>query len=159
MTVPPLGCIPVILLVITSVCFGTLSLNGSLLNDRRRVERTIGCGSSIWSLSKVRANIAHRLPLNDTLGFLARHYSKESASSWQITQKAFLKMDRYTQELLGHFLPMSGRTFPRRLDRDLAALKRDMFAIVQEYYGAEVLANLRIYLKQRRQQNRWLVGT
>lgn len=110
----------------------------------RRQER-LKKADAPWSEPKIVINVHHRIPVYDSLGFLAANYD-EPQKFEQLLVKV-RPIATKVKTLSGGSL--QGRSFPQSLDKELRNDRQVMFTAVREIYGASVLRELQSYLEKK----------
>lgn len=92
---------------------------------------------------KVTLNIHYRVPVVETLGYLAAFYSDPQKLS---TIAADLRPIAARVETLSGDR-FEGRTFPPEVDAECQRLRKQMFAEVSEVYGPDAVKRIESYLR------------
>ena len=98
-----------------------------------------------WSEPKVTLNVQYRVPVIDTIGYLAVNYNEPQRLN-QLLTKVRPISQRVTQLSEGTF---QGRSFPAEVETELDALRKEMMDDVTAIYGASVTQKLEAFLKEK----------
>ncbi len=95
-----------------------------------------------WTAPEVILNVNIRVPVVDTVGYLAVFYNEPQRFN-QLVAKMRPIMTRVNELSDGTF---KGHSFPAETEAELDKLRGQMFADVQSLYGDEALSRLKEYL-------------
>jgi len=98
-----------------------------------------------WSEPEVILNVNVRVPVVDTVGYLAVFYNEPQRFN-QLLSKMRPIMKRVDELSGGDF---SGNSFPAQVEVELDKLRNQMFADVQALYGQDALNRLKTYLDNK----------
>ncbi|WP_309385931.1 hypothetical protein [Cerasicoccus frondis] len=111
--------------------------------ERRRLDR-IETAENRWTApERVTLNIHYRVPVVETLGYLAAFYPNDQKLV-QITNELRPIATR-VQDLAGD--RFEGRTFPPTVDAECQKLRSEMFADVKAIYGQDAVTRIENYLE------------
>ncbi|MDP0496446.1 MAG: hypothetical protein Q7Q73_09590 [Verrucomicrobiota bacterium JB024] len=98
-----------------------------------------------WSEPKVELNVQYRVPVVDTIGYLAVNYNEPQRLN-QLLTKVRPISQRVADLSEGTF---QGRKFPAEVEVELDKLRQQMMADVTAIYGADVTKKLEAFLAQK----------
>lgn len=98
-----------------------------------------------WTAPEVEINVQARVPVVDTIGYLAMNYDEPERLNRIIAQ--LRPIAKQVRELSGG--EFRGETFPADVEVQLDKLRRQMMADVTTIYGSRVTQQLEAFLKQK----------
>ncbi|GHB93018.1 hypothetical protein [Cerasicoccus arenae] len=131
--------------VISSLAVLSLELAAapSMFKERRRMDRLEQAETRWQEPERVTLNIHYRVPVVETLGYLAAFYPDMQKLS---TISADLRpIAVRVQELSGD--RFEGRSFPAEVDAECRKLRDQMFTDVKEVYGQDTVNRIQSYLE------------
>lgn len=115
----------------------------SMFTERRRIDRIEEAETRWQEPERITLNIHYRVPVVETLGYLAAFYPDQKKLS---TITADLRpIAVRVQELSGD--RFEGRTFPPTVDAECNKLREQMFADVKSVYGQDTVNRIQSYLE------------
>ncbi len=98
-----------------------------------------------WSEPKVVLNVQYRVPVIDTVGYLAVRYNEPQRLT-QLVAKLRPIVTRTDELSEGTF---QGRSFPAEVEVELDQLRKQMMDAVTTIYGAQATQQVEAYLAQK----------
>ena len=122
---------------------GQLLANKAIV--QRRIERLEFVETQWENPERVMINIHYRVPVYDTLGYLAANYSDDEKLI-EISDQ-LRSIAKRVNELSGE--QFKGRNFPPEVTDETQQLRAQLFADVSSVYGQKVLQNVKAYIKSK----------
>ncbi len=114
-----------------------------MFKERRRMDRLDEAETRWQEPERVTLNIHYRVPVVETLGYLAAFYPDNQKLS---TITAELRPIAVRVEALSGDR-FEGRSFPAEVDAECRKLRDQMFTSVKEVYGQDAVNRIENYLK------------
>lgn len=115
----------------------------SMFKERRRMDRLEDAETRWQEPERVTLNIHYRVPVVETLGYLAAFYPDNQKLSTVVAELRPIAVR--VEALSGD--RFEGRSFPAEVDAECRKLRDQMFATVKEVYGQDTVLRLENYLK------------
>ena len=137
----------IIILILSVIFIDTVATQG-LFAAKNRLEmhrRRWEYEEREWSAPKVELNVQYRVPVVDTIGFLAVNYDEPEKLNRLLVQVR--PISRKVAEMSGG--TFQGGTFPAEVEAELGVLRKQMMSDVTAIYGQAVTNRLEAFLKQK----------
>ncbi|MEO0793702.1 MAG: hypothetical protein AAFX93_00990 [Verrucomicrobiota bacterium] len=115
----------------------------SMFKERRRMDRLEMAEDRWKEPERVTLNIHYRVPVVETLGYLAAFYNDPQKLT---TVSADLRPIAARVEALSGD-SFEGRSFPPEVNAECQRLRTEMFGYVKEVYGDDAVKRIERYLK------------